>query len=258
MLTGIDHMVIVVGDLDAAVADFTQLGFTVVRGGRHPSIGTHNALIAFADGAYFELIAFIPPVSESPHWWYSALQKGGGLTDFCVRTSDLESDAAAFRNAGATVGRPFRMGRERPDGYKVSWVLTTVEGDDRGTSPFFIRDDTPRDERVPRQRSHPNGVTGVKTLALSVNDANATARIYTGALGMAGDPVARDDVGAAGVGFRLGPHELQVLAPTASSGPLAERLRTRGPSPFEVTLAATGSQRQLDAGVAHGARIVLA
>ncbi|TMJ30929.1 MAG: VOC family protein, partial [Alphaproteobacteria bacterium] len=53
----IDHLVIMFPDLETAIRDYTELGFTVVRGGSHPT-GTHNALIAFADGAYVELIAF--------------------------------------------------------------------------------------------------------------------------------------------------------------------------------------------------------
>lgn len=51
MFTGIDHVVIAVADLEGAIASYAQAGFTVVRGGRH-NIGTHNALIAFADGSY--------------------------------------------------------------------------------------------------------------------------------------------------------------------------------------------------------------
>ena len=57
MLQGIDHIVIAVVDLAVASRNYEGLGFTVVPGGRHP-VGTHNALIAFADGAYIELIAF--------------------------------------------------------------------------------------------------------------------------------------------------------------------------------------------------------
>ena len=76
MLKGIDHLVIVVPELEAAVASYRGLGFTVVPGGRHP-IGTHNALIAFADGSYLELIAFFEPNAQ--HRWYQRLQQGGGL-----------------------------------------------------------------------------------------------------------------------------------------------------------------------------------
>ncbi|MGH7916602.1 MAG: VOC family protein [Candidatus Binataceae bacterium] len=257
MVTGFDHIVIVVRDLEAAINEYWRLGFTVVRGGRHPGIGTHNALIAFADGAYFELIAFLPPVSDTPHPWYAALQQGGGLTDFCVRTPDLEADAAAFRQAGAEIGKPFRMSRQRPDGYKLSWVLATVEGALRGVVPFFIRDETPRDERVPRERSHRNGVTGIKTLTLAVSDVPSIARIYQTALGAVGEAIKRADLGGDGLHFMLGAHELQLLA-SDGAGLLEERLRTRGPSPFEVVLSGPGgARRPLDVAAAARARIVI-
>ena len=59
MLTGIDHIVILVRDLAAASAEHAKLGFTVTPGGAHRHGATHNALISFADGTYFELIAFV-------------------------------------------------------------------------------------------------------------------------------------------------------------------------------------------------------
>src|SRR5439155_1412482 len=70
-LRGIDHIVIAVPDLAAARTSYAALGFTVVPGGRHP-VGTHNALIAFGDGSYVELIAFY---EDNPaHKWWTPLQ----------------------------------------------------------------------------------------------------------------------------------------------------------------------------------------
>ena len=57
MIIGIDHLVILVRNLDDAMRDYQQLGSTVTRGGEHPG-GTHNALVGFANGTYLELIAF--------------------------------------------------------------------------------------------------------------------------------------------------------------------------------------------------------
>ena len=68
MLKGIDHVVILVKNLDQAVADYTQLGFNVVPGGEHTDGATHNALVAFADGSYLELIAFKREAPEH-RWW---------------------------------------------------------------------------------------------------------------------------------------------------------------------------------------------
>ncbi|PMP81392.1 MAG: VOC family protein, partial [Roseiflexus castenholzii] len=58
MITCIDHIVILVRDLLAAIDDYTALGFTVTPGGVHADGATHNALVAFVDGGYLELIAF--------------------------------------------------------------------------------------------------------------------------------------------------------------------------------------------------------
>jgi catechol 2,3-dioxygenase-like lactoylglutathione lyase family enzyme len=186
MVKGIDHIVIAVKDLDLATKSYRQLGFTVVPGGHHAGLGTSNALIAFADGAYLELIAFTPPVPPVLDVWYSAIARGGGLVDFCAQSDDLEGDAAIFRRAGAVIGAPFDMERVRPDGYTVRWRLATTDGASRGVIPFFIRDTTPRDERVPRERQHENGVIGISSLLIVVRDQTETAEIYAKALGEPG------------------------------------------------------------------------
>src|SRR5260370_12903121 len=54
----IDHLVIMFPDLETAIRDYTELGFTVVRGGAHPA-GTLNAPVAFPDVAEFELITVL-------------------------------------------------------------------------------------------------------------------------------------------------------------------------------------------------------
>src|SRR5438552_14070844 len=113
MLSGLDHAVIVVPALDTAVANYEPLGFTVVRGGRHP-IGSHNALIGLADGAYLELIAFFEPGAK--HRWRTKLEQGGGLVDYCMQTDDLAADTAALRRAGVALGGPRPPSRGRPGG----------------------------------------------------------------------------------------------------------------------------------------------
>ena len=165
MFTGIDHVAIVVNDLESAIASYSRAGFTVVRGGKHP-IGTHNALIAFADGSYLELIAFLKP--NTGHPWQTALEKGGGIVDFCMATDDLAADVESMRRAGAKIGDPSPLTRDRPDGYRLSWVLAIPAPPFSGQVPFLIKDDTPRDERVPRERSHRNGASGIRTLSIAV------------------------------------------------------------------------------------------
>jgi catechol 2,3-dioxygenase-like lactoylglutathione lyase family enzyme len=253
MFTGIDHVVVVVENLESAITSYSRAGFTVIRGGKHP-IGTHNALIAFTDGSYFELIAFLKPGTGHP--WQVALEKGSGIVDFCMRTDDLIADIESMRRAGVKIGDPSPLTRDRPDGYRLSWVLAIPAPPFNGQVPFLIKDDTPRDERVPRERSHPNGATGIHTLAIAVNDPGMTSRYYARVLGRPGAPVERRDLEAAGVTFAIGPNEIDLLAPKTGSGPLAEWIRDHGQSPFEVVLAnAGGSARPLDPALLQGARV---
>jgi hypothetical protein len=256
MLTRIDHLVVVVQHLDSAVTNFEQLGFTVVPGGRHP-VGTHNALIAFADRAYLELIAFYEP---SPgHRWWAPLQQGGGLVDFCLQTDNLLADTAAFRRAGVDIDDPKPLTRVRPDGYKLSWVLSIPRGQQRGVAPFLIQDETPREERVPPETRHRNQVTGIDALTVAVDDITTVRHWYASVLGTPGREVQRDDLDAAGIRFRIGPHRFDFLAPKGSRGPLADWLRVRGPSPYAATLVTTsGKTGHFEETKTLGARLILA
>ena len=104
MIRAIDHLVIAVPDLGAATKTYRDLGFTVVAGGRHPGVGTENALITFRDTSYLELVAFHE--ARPDHRWWTPLHQGGGLVDFCLQTDDLAGDAASATSSRATASAP--------------------------------------------------------------------------------------------------------------------------------------------------------
>ena len=248
----VDHVVIMVPDLDAAIRDYTELGFTVVAGGSHPT-GTHNALIAFADGAYVELIAF--ERNNPEHRWWAVAQKGGGLIDFCMRTDDLAGDREAFRKAG--VEMQIAPGeRVRPDGYRLSWTLAQPVPPCAFLAPFLIEDRTPREERVPREHRHRNGVTGIAAITIAVEDVAAPQRWWSTVLRRGGEPLRREHMFASGVRFMAGPHALEFLAPEQASSPLSPWLKTRGAGPWSVALKTSASAGALDERKAR-ARIML-
>lgn len=252
MLLGIDHLVVAVPDLETARRSYTELGFTVVPGGRHP-VGTHNALISFADGSYIELIAFYEPCPD--HRWWAPLQKGGGLVDFCMQTDDLRGDTAAFRQAGVMIDDPKPLTRVRPDGYKLSWVLSIPRDPHRGVAPFLIQDETPREERIPRQTGHRNQVKGIAAVTVAVDDVGTVREWYARVLGAAGGDVGRDDLAAAGARFTIGPQVFDFVAPRGAGSPLHDWLKTRGPSPYAATLLTAGGKGALDQGKTLGARL---
>ena len=254
MLKGIDHIVVVVPELEAAIKSYGELGFTVGRGGKH-NIGTHNALIAFADGSYMELIAFLAPVAGHP--WYDAMSKSGGLVDFCAQTDDLDADVASFRRAGVNINDPNAMSRDRPDGYRVKWVLAIPNPPFNGSVPFLIKDETPREERMPREHNHRNGVTGIASLMIAVADAAKVAQWYRVITGGNGTAIEHRDLDAAGTRFQLGSHQLDVVSPRGPNGPVAEFLRTRNAGPFQATLKGERAG-ELDSSLTQKARLKIA
>lgn len=253
MLLGLDHIVIAVANLEAAIASYRDLGFSVVPGGQHP-VGTYNGLISLADGSYIELISFY---RDNPqHRWWTALQRGGGLVDFCMQTDDLAGDTLKLRSAGVKIADPVPWSRTRPDGYRVKWLLSLAAEPHRGVAPFLIQDETPREERVPREISHRNGASGISIVTTAVEDLIEVRKWYTSILGHEGKPLKREDLNAEGVRFRVGPHFFDFLKPLGQSSPLAAWIKKRGPSPYAATLREkSGRVGPLNPSLTHSARL---
>jgi hypothetical protein len=81
ILVGLDHLMILVEEVEGIIAGYEELGFRVTPGGEHADSLTHNALVPLVDGTYLELVAFMDPVVEQDNvWgWRPFLQTGGGL-----------------------------------------------------------------------------------------------------------------------------------------------------------------------------------
>jgi len=176
VLRGVDHVVLVVLDLDAAIAEHRARGYLVQRGGEHPGGMSHNALVGFADGSYLELFAFhdLAKARDAKHSWAPVAERGGGWADFALLSDDVVTDAASL---GELLTRPTEEGgRTRPDGVRIGWRVARL----RSPLPFLITDITPREERVPTgdATKHPNGVAGVSSIVLGARDTAALTAGY--------------------------------------------------------------------------------
>jgi hypothetical protein len=182
-----DHAVITVPFLASAEAAFRAAGFTVTAGGRHDVLPTENALVAFADGAYLELLALrdddaresIRLLRASPGWdahvrsasavarrFLPRLAGAPGVGDAALRGTRLARFAAESRRRGFAMTGPVPMRRQGADGEALEWDLLLPADD---ALPFFIEDRTPLDRRVPSSPeavTHANGATGVAALQL--------------------------------------------------------------------------------------------
>ena len=254
MITGIDHLVIATPDLEATIETWRGMGFSVVEGGRHP-YGSYNALVGFLDGSYLELLGFYEAAPAHP-WWGLLREHGGGLVDFCMATDDIRADRDTLAAAGVSVSDLHEGGRARPDGYQVKWINNKVEGAYQGRIPFIIEDVTPRDERLPSQRGQDNGVVGIDCLILAVDDARY-GEIMAAAMGVTGQPVRRDELGASGTRLEVGGHALEYLLPADESSPLAAHVSSGAPALWSVEFKTAGAARRFDVSQTGGVRMAL-
>lgn len=257
MPLSIDHIVIAVRDLAQASADYAEAGFTVTPGGWHVDGATHNSLVSFADGSYFELIAFAEPDREQPHKWWPRFAKGEGTVDFALLSPDLAAEADRLRAAGLTAVGPQDGGRERPDGVKLAWRNVTL-----GTEiplPFIIEDVTARELRVPPAPAteHSLGVTGFSGLVMLVPDLAAAAAAYAALLGVAGEPAEASIAGVQAVRrFTFGEQWIDLAQPEEIATQLWRHIEDHVAGPYEIILATeTPGHPPVPAALAHGAHI---
>jgi catechol 2,3-dioxygenase-like lactoylglutathione lyase family enzyme len=120
VISGIDHLIIAVRDLDRAAATYRRLGFTLSRRAAHSAhMGTANHTVML-ERDYFELLAVLAP-TEANARWRGALADGEGLAGFAAATSSAAAAGAAWRNAGLAVSDilAFSRGVERADGIRM-------------------------------------------------------------------------------------------------------------------------------------------
>jgi len=242
----LDHVVIAVSDLESAIADYRALGFTVYPGGVHHGGVSHNALVIFDDGSYFELIAYR---QEAPdvRWWKVLSSAGEGFVDFALLPEDTERDVAAARGRGLDLEGPSAGGRLRLDGARLDWQIVRPKTNDL---PFWCGDVTPRTLRVPEgdMRVHPNGVTGIASLKVAVSDlAESTARYAS----LAGPDAVKQADGSARIAF--GPTVLELVGDAAATAHVGRR----GEGPMSLVLRGSGA-KTLDTKLAHGAVLSIA
>jgi catechol 2,3-dioxygenase-like lactoylglutathione lyase family enzyme len=257
MITQIDHIVILVHDLEAAKRDYGALGFRVVAGGEHADGRSRNALVAFSDGSYLELIAFKDNVVPESHNFYRP-GNPEGLVTFALLPTDIESDVRAARERGLDLSGPHPGGRLRPDGQRLEWRTATPPSHDL---PFLCADVTPRELRVPHgsAHDHPNGATGISALGVVVSDLEQSIERYSELLGRDVTPGdAQDTADRKEVAFWL-ENALIVLAQPTGEGEPGEYLKNRGEGPYLLVLGAKPDIRPevSDPALTHGVTLTV-
>ncbi|MFG1362977.1 VOC family protein [Xanthobacter versatilis] len=179
MRRGLDHVVHLVRDLDAAGEVYDLLGFTVGARNRHPW-GTENRIVQ-TPGFFIELLQVaepekIPP-DEGTRFSFGAFNQrflescGQGLSMLALEGSDPQAEKAAFdiENFGGFDTFEFGRTARRPDGQEVEVGFTLAFARDPlspDLSLFTCTQKLPENFWSADLQRHSNQVTGVAGVVL--------------------------------------------------------------------------------------------
>lgn len=179
MRRGLDHVVHLVRDLDAAGEVYDLLGFTVGARNRHPW-GTENRIVQ-TPGFFIELLQVVDPAQipapEEGCFSFGAFNRdflatnGEGLSMLAVEGSDPVTEKAALDAAGCGGFELFSFSRKarRPDGQEVDVGFTLAFAQDPagpGVGFFTSTQSNPENFWSGDLQRHSNQVTGVAGVVL--------------------------------------------------------------------------------------------
>ncbi len=149
----LDHLVLAISDLDAGIAQLKKLtGVQAAKGGRHPELGTQNAIAALGDRAYLEILA---PDSDTGPRPKAATSRETPLTrlvgrafgdppeelslvTWAVAARRMEELDVRFRALGYVTTGVHDGSRVREDGKPLMWQMLAVTAPDDPLLPFWI------------------------------------------------------------------------------------------------------------------------
>jgi hypothetical protein len=164
----LDHIILLLTDLSSVPKVLTE-HFKILPGGKHADGITENLLIPLSTGEYLELVAFQDGVSDQDrhkHWW--GMKTEGTIIDWCLADtprSELIGDVYAEPKKGGRINK-LENGEANELKWEVTFPNTNPYG--QGEIPFWCRDITKREWRVPKSPVHPSGILGIAQVVVAV------------------------------------------------------------------------------------------
>ena len=178
MKRGIDHLVLAVRDLDAAIDAYHTFGFTTTPRALHPW-GTANSLVQL-QGNFLELLEIAEPEKIEPAgpdaFSFGAfnqdfLEKREGFSMLVFESDDARRDRQDFADKGLTTYAPFDFSRQAtlPDGSTatVAFSLAFVTDDRMPDAAFFVcQQHAPEYFWKPDFQQHANGARRISEVVM--------------------------------------------------------------------------------------------
>lgn len=240
MITGLDHFVILVNDLEAAMESYSSLGFYVQPGGEHKDFGSRNALIPLIDGTYLELLAFTDTTLAAKTFWGEAVKKlqvREGFDGYAVQSNAIQEDVELIRRRGLKMSDPQPGERVRPDDQSVRWRTARSTETFSSILPFLIQDDTPRTLRIEPAHEGLGSHTRVKELVVAVKSPEVARGAFRELLGIEPRPVKNSAGDVQGYRVPATWASIVLAYPERGGNALADQLSRRGEGLYALTMS---------------------
>lgn len=161
----VDHIVLLVDDLESAGSAFERSGFQVTPQTRHsPAMGTANRCIML-EGSYIEIMGI---VAETPAnaTWRSLLAAGGGIRGFALGSSDIDATAGELTQADVPAEQVRHFSRMTGDG-ELRFSVTRIDpAATPGLQCLVCQHHTAELLWQPATMIHANGARRLKSVSL--------------------------------------------------------------------------------------------
>ncbi|MFB9264696.1 VOC family protein [Bradyrhizobium erythrophlei] len=181
MITGLDHVVVLTGDVAAAAAAYETL-FARQPSWRYSGAGAERVLFTL-DNTTLELVAPHGDDAAAQHIRSTLVAQGEGLASLCFRTPDI---AKLHRRLDRLTLKPEPVAevesRDDISGASLSWKRTRAATEaTRGVRMFFLEREAERPLSV---RTSPASITAMDHVVVSTADPERAAALYGARLGL--------------------------------------------------------------------------
>ena len=177
-ISGVDHCVLGVHDLEAARARYARLGFTLTPRGRHIGWATANHCIMFP-GDYIELLGIAEPGAYSAGLDGILAERGEGILKLALGSGDAAATHEFFAADGLAPEPVADLARElEAPGGAVLPAFRLVHPQAAampGLAGFVCQHLTPDLLRCPEWCTHRNSATGIASYAILADEPAALA-----------------------------------------------------------------------------------
>ena len=176
-LDGIDHVVVLVRDLDRARDAYARMGFTLTPRGYH-TLGSQNHCIMFGRD-YIELLA-VPKPHPAMQYFSDFLARGEGLGAIALASDDANKARAELRDDGVPAEEPMDFSRPVEGGDAKFRIVQLAADATPGCRTFVCQHFTRHLVWRPQFQSHALGASGLAGLAVIADDPGPVGKRYAG------------------------------------------------------------------------------